>query len=228
MSVNEGFSKKKKETVLQFISLFTPPSCWVSPSKDTFIVSPIVFFFFYPSRRFHLTISFYSALHPHQRSSCSSPQPTAMFDIPSFKPHQERGHLKTWACVIIFGGATSPTQRGDVEGEGTKVLNSFCLIYLFFFTIIILSVCCFFFYSVAYHDVFGTVLHGDDDLWVKFIDRFHHLEFKSNKQTNFYSDFSCNLTLVQLLFRFMHFFCFVLFKYFWTKMVIDTKTVRVT
>ena len=131
-----GFFKKKKETVLQFISLFTPPSCWVSPSKDTFIVSPIVFFFFfffYPSRRFHLTISFYSALHPHQRSSCSSPQPTAMFDIPSFKPHQERGHLKTWACVIIFGGATSPTQRGDAEGEGTKVLNSFCLIYFFFF-----------------------------------------------------------------------------------------------
>ena len=146
MSVNEGFSKKKKRQCYNsFLYLLLHPAEWVHPRTHSSYLL-LSFFFFYPSRRFHLTISFYSALHPHQRSSCSSPQPTAMFDIPSFKPHQERGHLKTWACVIIFGGATSPTQRGDVEGEGTKVLNSFCLIYFFFFTIIILSVCWVFFF----------------------------------------------------------------------------------
>lgn len=114
--------------MLHFISLFTPPSCWWRPicsavgqhvHPRTHSWYPLLSFFFFPppSRCFHLTIGFYSALHPHQRSSCSSPQPTGMFDIPSFKPHQERGHLKTWACVIIFGVPRHPHSEGR-KGRG--------------------------------------------------------------------------------------------------------------
>lgn len=46
-------------------------------------------------------VQLHSAQPPHQRSCCTSPQPASVFDILFFKLRQERGHLKTWACVWL-------------------------------------------------------------------------------------------------------------------------------
>lgn len=139
-----GFDKKR-QSCISFLYLLHHPAdgdqfakLWVNMSIRGHIhrIPYCLFsFFLTPSRCFHLTIGFYSALHPHQRSSCSSPQPTGMFDIPSFKPHQERGHLKTWACVIIFGVPRHPHSEGR-GGRGCEGFEFIMSHYFYFFLLL--------------------------------------------------------------------------------------------
>lgn len=71
----------------------------------TYSLYPHCLFFL---RCFSSDVWFHSAQCPHQRSCSSSPQPMGMFDILFFKPHQERGHLKTGASEL------RDTQRGSL------------------------------------------------------------------------------------------------------------------
>lgn len=67
------------------------------PPMATFIVSPLSF----SIPLLSCDVQLHSAQPPHQRSCCTSPQPASVFDILFFKLRQERGHLKTWACVWL-------------------------------------------------------------------------------------------------------------------------------